>query len=191
LMRRYAPGQVWLLPVRFADCEPPSFHLGAGRTLDSIQRVDLFDGSSWELNIARLVTAVRDIRNESETQKAPSEPRSKVPETSIGNTRSISQNPRRGVVTGAKQSRIAEFREWISTVAGVTSAIVAIVALAAGGGIIYVDTLRPSPKPSPSVTTTHSNVSLNFTQLDRALLSADAIGPAAVMSQLIPGCHKR
>ena len=41
-MQRLPAGQGWLLPVRFADCKLPEFDLGPGRTLDSIQRVDLF-----------------------------------------------------------------------------------------------------------------------------------------------------
>jgi hypothetical protein len=61
-MRRRPPGTVWLLPVRFADCQLPQFDLGAGRTLDSIQRVDLFDGADWGPGVARLVTAVRNVR---------------------------------------------------------------------------------------------------------------------------------
>ncbi len=59
LMRRRQPGQVWLLPVRFADCQLPQFDLGGGRTLDSIQRIDLFDGAAWDLTVTRLVTESR------------------------------------------------------------------------------------------------------------------------------------
>jgi TIR domain len=59
-MRLRAPGHAWLIPVRFAECATPAFDLGAGRRLDSLQRVDLFDGS-WELGIPRLVRAVLGI----------------------------------------------------------------------------------------------------------------------------------
>jgi hypothetical protein len=38
-VRLRPPGTVWLIPVRFADCTPPEFDLGAGRTLSSLQRV--------------------------------------------------------------------------------------------------------------------------------------------------------
>jgi hypothetical protein len=37
-----------------------AFDLGGGRTLDSLQRVDLFDGS-WELGVPRLIGAVLGI----------------------------------------------------------------------------------------------------------------------------------
>jgi hypothetical protein len=59
-VRLRPPGVAWLIPVRFADCSPPEFDLGAGRTLASLQRVDLFD-SSWERGAARLVAAVLKI----------------------------------------------------------------------------------------------------------------------------------
>ena len=63
-MRRRPPGTVWLLPVRFADCLLPPFDLGPGRNLDSIQRVDLFDGAVWEPAVSRLVIAVRNMRKQ-------------------------------------------------------------------------------------------------------------------------------
>lgn len=65
-VRLRAPGKAWLIPVRFADCTPPEFDLGAGRTLGSLQRVDLFD-TSWELGAARLVAAVLRILGASPT----------------------------------------------------------------------------------------------------------------------------
>ena len=37
--RQRAPGQPWLIPVRFDDCDVPDLDLGAGRTLGSLQRV--------------------------------------------------------------------------------------------------------------------------------------------------------
>lgn len=40
--RQYAPGHPWLIPVRLDDSEIPYWDLGAGRTLDTLQRVDLF-----------------------------------------------------------------------------------------------------------------------------------------------------
>ena len=59
-MRLRAPGQAWLIPIRFADCDIPAFDLGAGRTLDSLQCIDLY-GASWERGTARLVAAVISI----------------------------------------------------------------------------------------------------------------------------------
>jgi hypothetical protein len=56
-MRQMPPGRPWLLPIRLADCAVPEFDLGAGRTLASLQRVDLF-GDLFQTGTARLVAAV-------------------------------------------------------------------------------------------------------------------------------------
>ncbi len=56
-LRLRNPEQPWLIPVRFSDCMLPRYDLGGGRTLDSLQRVDLF-GDQWELGSARLVAGV-------------------------------------------------------------------------------------------------------------------------------------
>lgn len=59
-MRLRRPGTTWLIPIRFADCEVPHFDLGAGRTLDSLHRLDLF-GDSWERGAARLAATILGI----------------------------------------------------------------------------------------------------------------------------------
>lgn len=57
--RRLPPGRVWLLPVRLDDVDLPDWDLGAGRTLNSLQRVDLF-GESYAANLVQLgVTILR------------------------------------------------------------------------------------------------------------------------------------
>lgn len=56
-LRLRQPDQPWLIPVRLSDCSLPQYDLGAGRTLDSLHRVDLF-GDRWEQGVARLVGAV-------------------------------------------------------------------------------------------------------------------------------------
>ncbi|HKR48449.1 MAG TPA: toll/interleukin-1 receptor domain-containing protein [Pseudonocardiaceae bacterium] len=56
-MCQRTPGRSWLIPLRFSECTLPQYDLGAGRSLDSIQRVDLFD-QGWEQGGARLVAAV-------------------------------------------------------------------------------------------------------------------------------------
>ena len=61
-MRFRPPGRPWLFPIRFAECTIPLFDLGAGRRLDTLQSIDLFDGS-WELGIPRLVAAVLNTFN--------------------------------------------------------------------------------------------------------------------------------
>src|SRR5579863_3152893 len=53
-LRLRRPDVPWLIPVRFDDCDIPEFDLGAGRTLASLQRADLF-GPSCDLATPRLV----------------------------------------------------------------------------------------------------------------------------------------
>jgi tetratricopeptide (TPR) repeat protein len=54
------PNQPWLIPVRFNDCLLPPFDLGAGRTLDSLQRVDLFE-DRWDEGSARLISGIQKV----------------------------------------------------------------------------------------------------------------------------------
>jgi TIR domain len=68
-IRLMRPGRVWLLPIRLDDCELPNFDLGGNRTLDSLQRIDLF-GPRREVNLARLVAAVMAIFGTSTTTPA-------------------------------------------------------------------------------------------------------------------------
>ena len=51
------PGDSWLLPVRFSDCEIPDLDIGARRSLRSIQRADLF-GDDADDGVRRLVASV-------------------------------------------------------------------------------------------------------------------------------------
>ena len=59
-MRLRRPGEPWLIPVRFDDCDVPDIDIGGGRSLASIQRADLF-GEPPEESFARLTTAVLRI----------------------------------------------------------------------------------------------------------------------------------
>jgi hypothetical protein len=54
------PGDPWMIPVRFDNCEIPDMDIGGGRTLASIQRANLF-GDRSDHELARLVAAVRRI----------------------------------------------------------------------------------------------------------------------------------
>lgn len=60
LLRLRPPDDPWLIPVRFDECEIPNREIGGGRTLSSIQRVDLL-GDSFDDGAARLVAAVKRI----------------------------------------------------------------------------------------------------------------------------------
>ncbi len=68
-LRRRQPDEPWLIPVRFDDCEIPDRDIGAGRTLASIQRADLF-GEGRDQESERLVASVHRILGRSETKAA-------------------------------------------------------------------------------------------------------------------------
>jgi len=57
------PNRAWIIPVRFSNCTLPEYDLGAGRTLNSFQRVDLF-GRAWEEGAARLVAGTLRVLGE-------------------------------------------------------------------------------------------------------------------------------
>lgn len=59
-LRLRPPDDPWLIPVRFDDCRIPDRDLGAGRTLASIQRADLF-GPNCGLAAERLIAVVRRL----------------------------------------------------------------------------------------------------------------------------------
>jgi WD40 repeat protein len=56
-LRVRRPDVPWLIPVRFDDCLIPPHDIGAGRTLASIQRADLF-GERFDEAASRLATSV-------------------------------------------------------------------------------------------------------------------------------------
>lgn len=55
------PGSIYLIPVRFADCEIPDLELTARRTLRDLQTVDLFPDPWPEATLDRLLSAIRRI----------------------------------------------------------------------------------------------------------------------------------
>lgn len=98
-LRQRAPGVPWLIPVRLDDCVVPDLDIGGGRTLASIQRVDVFGAWSDE-GTARLVAAVLRIlsgRSNAATAAQPTvSARTAPPERAGRPSRSIkSRNARR------------------------------------------------------------------------------------------------
>ena len=88
-LRQRKPDVPWLIPVRFDDCDIPDLDLGGGRTLASIQRVDLF-GKSRDPGIARLMVTVLRILGlpagsaQSITGEGPNDSALKSPKTLSG-----------------------------------------------------------------------------------------------------------
>ena len=58
--RRFAPGSLFLFPVRLSNCKIPLIRIDATRTLNSIQRLDLFPDSEWPYAVAKLVKALKE-----------------------------------------------------------------------------------------------------------------------------------
>lgn len=56
-IRLRQPDQPWLIPIRLDECDIPDRDLGGGRTLSSLQRVDLF-GDKADQGVAKLVATV-------------------------------------------------------------------------------------------------------------------------------------
>jgi TIR domain len=63
-LRLRRPDASWLIPVRFDDCPIPLLELGGGRTLHSIQHIDLFEDKR-EAGLARLVATILRILGDS------------------------------------------------------------------------------------------------------------------------------
>lgn len=59
-MRIRRPGQPWLIPIRFDDCNIPDLNLGGGRSLGSIQHTDLF-GDHFNDAAVRLVSVIHRV----------------------------------------------------------------------------------------------------------------------------------
>jgi hypothetical protein len=85
------PGRPWLFPVRFADAAVPEFDLGTGRTLDSLQRSDLF-GDIREPELARLAASIRRVLPVDEAALAA------PPVSSANPPRTASSSPSNGAV---------------------------------------------------------------------------------------------
>ena len=62
-LREYAPGSIFLIPVRFSDCKVPRFEIDATRRLDRLQHVDLFPSSNRSMNITKLIDAIQRTEN--------------------------------------------------------------------------------------------------------------------------------
>jgi hypothetical protein len=68
--RKYRPGSIFLIPVRFSACQVPRIAIDDTRTLEQLQRVDLFPVSRRAEGIARLVRAIRSAPNHPAMRRA-------------------------------------------------------------------------------------------------------------------------
>jgi hypothetical protein len=73
-MRLRRPADPWLIPVRFDECEIPDWDIGAGRTLNWLQRTDLFGDRAQDGNARLVATILRILEGHSDTH-APEDDR--------------------------------------------------------------------------------------------------------------------
>jgi len=57
--RNYPPGSIFLVPVRFSECEIPSLELDSTRTLDALQYIDLFSPIGRDRQVSKLIRALK------------------------------------------------------------------------------------------------------------------------------------
>lgn len=57
--REYAPGEIFLIPVRLSECDIPPVELDGTRTLDRLQWIDLFPEGERSAGLEKLLDAVR------------------------------------------------------------------------------------------------------------------------------------
>ena len=73
--REYAPGSIFLIPVRLSDCDIPAIEIDSTRTLDRLQYIDIYPRSRRRVGLERLCQAIREaphhptarLRNSSNT----------------------------------------------------------------------------------------------------------------------------
>ncbi len=58
--RNYAPGGSFLIPVRLSECEIPIIEIDSTRTLDRLQRIDLFPATARGDALTRLVDSLKN-----------------------------------------------------------------------------------------------------------------------------------
>jgi len=57
--RQYAPGSIYLVPVRLSECRVPPISIDDTSTLDSLQRIDLFPPNERDTRLKKLIRAIQ------------------------------------------------------------------------------------------------------------------------------------
>jgi hypothetical protein len=120
-LRLRPPDEPWLIPIRFDECDIPDRDIGAGRTLTSIQRADLF-GDNYEKNIDRLVTIVLRILRQ-RTRRSRSVPGKDLARTRSKTTLRVSERTSQNTknISFRKHDRIGQDVTDISSVSQLVS----------------------------------------------------------------------
>ncbi|MDJ0707048.1 MAG: TIR domain-containing protein [Leptolyngbyaceae cyanobacterium MO_188.B28] len=72
--RKYAAGNIYLIPVKLSACEIPLIEIDATRTLDRLQCVDLFPPEKWVVGLGKLVEALQAAPLHPTAGQSPSTP---------------------------------------------------------------------------------------------------------------------
>ncbi len=134
--RLRAPGQKWLIPVRFDAGKIPDWDLGAGRMLGDLNYVDLF-GKPYTENAFKLVQAINAVMGvaslDPETVRAVEEV-SKEPAAAQAVDEEVSkENPfqlreaARNEATETRGERSVRIATWVGSISGVVAAVVALL----------------------------------------------------------------
>ncbi|MEL6225035.1 MAG: toll/interleukin-1 receptor domain-containing protein, partial [Cyanobacteria bacterium J06627_8] len=79
--RNYAPGNIFLIPVRLSECDIPMFEIGPTRTLADLQYIDLFPAAQRDKAFQKLIRSL---------QLAPNRPATLPSGTAMAGTASTS-----------------------------------------------------------------------------------------------------
>jgi hypothetical protein len=60
ILRQYAPGSIYLVPVRLSDCEVPDLEISGTETLKSLLYIDLFPAQNRQTGLDRIVQSLRN-----------------------------------------------------------------------------------------------------------------------------------
>jgi hypothetical protein len=80
------------------------------------------------------------------------------------------------------QEKKSTLREWISTTAGATTAVVALVGLLAGGAVVIIKIISPPPNSSQSTGPTSPNTRPSPPHLKSSLLSSGIVSSTATVT---------
>jgi len=137
-LRRRSPDRPYLLPVRFDDCPIPDWEIGPGRTLSSLQWVDLF-GKQRQANAERLAAGVQHI-----LRPLPADRRGRRRTTKWQPANSV---PAAGESRGDRPRSIRRLSRRQRLVAGL--ACLALIALATVAGVRLLGSGSPPSAQAP------------------------------------------
>lgn len=185
-LRLRPPDELWLIPIRFDNCDIPDREIGAGRTLDSIHCADLF-GDTYDKDIARLVTTVLRILKQ-HTARSASAADKDLAKTKLKATTS------RASRQAFQIEKIIGSRSHGSIVQDVTdiSSVSQLISFAAAGQLAMLQIHRPdlsqsgiahgagmgsSPKTAGAVLSRALSAGFTYTQLQRMDEIIGTLGP--------------